>query len=175
MTPIREEIRFIHIGQPSFVRVDGNVFDSSQFWAVLLLPLVAIGGALGLRRHRDRLEGDVAYARVRRASKMAKRRLAKAKDRAKDGPREFYGAVAGALQGFLADKFNTSEAGLVRDDIARLGRERGLSDETLSRIEECLDECDRQRFAPSGAHSEKSDDVLARVAGLMADLERELS
>lgn len=171
---IREEIRFIHIGTPRFVRTDLPLHSTGAFWTILLLPLVAVGGAMVLRRHRDRLEGDVAYARVRRAGRMAKKRLARARGLAKGDPREFYAEVAGALQGLLADRLNIAEAGLVREEAGRMAARRGASPGTLERLFACLDDCDRQRFAPAGADREPPERVLERAAEIMGDLAREL-
>lgn len=172
---IREEIRFIHIGAPRFRRVGLPLYATGVFWVVLLVPLAAVGGAMALRRHRDRLEGDVAYARVRRADRMARKRLARARGLAAGDPREFYAEVAGALQGLLADKLNIAEAGLVREEAGRVAVRRGVSAETLARLFACLDDCDRQRFAPAGADREPPEHVLDRAAAIMGDLARELS
>lgn len=172
---IREEIRFIHIAAPRFRRVGLPLYATGVFWVVLLVPLAAVGGAMVLRRHRDRLEGDVAYARVRRADRMARKRLARARGSAAGDPREFYAEVAGALQGLLADKLNIAEAGLVREEAGRIAARRGVSAETLARLFACLDDCDRQRFAPAGADREPPERVLDRAAAIMGDLARELS
>ena len=173
--PIREEIRFIHIGTPDFRRTGVPLHSTAGFWIVLLLPVAAVVGAAAVRRHRDRIEGDVAYARVRRARRMARKRLARAKGLAAGDPRDFYAEVAGALQGFLADKLNLAEAGLVREEAGGLARRRGVSGETLQRLFACLDDCDLQRFAPSGTEREPPERVLERAAAIMADLAKELS
>lgn len=175
VTPVREEIRFIDVGAPHFAPADRRLFGTFAFWLVLLAPPAAAAGAGVFRRHRNRLEGDVAYARTRRARRMAKKRLAKAKGLASGDPRAFYAEVAGALQGFLADKMNVSAAGLVREEIGQITAERGVSEETLQQLFACLDDCDRQRFSPSGAQREHPDRVLARAARLMAELAKELS
>ena len=172
---IREEIRFIHIGTPDFRRTGVPLHTTAGFWIVLLLPVAAVVGAAAVRRHRDRIEGDVAYARVRRARRMARKRLATAKGLAGGDPRDFYAEVAGALQGFLADKLNVAEAGLVREEAGGLARRRGVSDETLERLFACLDDCDLQRFAPAGAEREPPERVLERAAAIMGDLAKELS
>ncbi|MDE0121583.1 MAG: BatD family protein [Gemmatimonadota bacterium] len=172
---IRDEIRFIHIGTPDFRRTGIPLHSTAGFWIVLLLPVAAVAGATAVRRHRDRIEGDVAYARVRRARRMARKRLARAKGLAAGDPREFYAEVAGALQGFLADRLNVAEAGLVREEAGGLARRRGVSDRTLERLFACLDDCDLQRFAPAGAEREAPERVLDRAAAIMGDLAKELS
>lgn len=173
--PIREEIRFIHIG-PAELRPSGvRLYTTAGFWIVLLLPVAAVAGAGAVRRHRDRIEGDVAYARVRRARRMARKRLARAKGLAAGDPRDFHAEAAGALQGFLADKLNVAEAGLVREEVERMARRRGVSDKTLRRLFACLDDCDLQRFAPAGSEREPPEQVLERAAAVMGDLAREMS
>lgn len=172
---LREEIRFIRIESPGFRRRGAPLYAAAGFWVILLLPVAALGGAAVLRRHRDRIEGDVAYARVRRASRMARKRLARARSLASGDPRAFYAEVAGALEGLLADKLNVAEAGLVREQAGRLAAERGVSQETLDRLFACLDDCDRQRFAPLGTERESPERVLERAAALMGDLAKKLS
>ena len=172
---LREEIRFIHIESPNFRRRNLPLYATTGFWVILLLPVAALGGATVLRRHRDRIEGDVAYARVRRAGRMARKRLARARSLASGDPRAFYAEVAGALEGLLADKLNVAEAGLVREEAGRLAAERGVSAETLGRLFECLDDCDRQRFAPRGTEREAPEQVLERAGTLMSDLAKELA
>ena len=172
---IRDEIRFIHIDAPRFTRRDVPLYATAGFWVVLLLPVAALGGAVAVRRHRDRIEGDVAYARVRRAGRMARKRLARARSLASGEPQAFYAEVAGALEGLLADRLNVAEAGLVREEAGRLAAARGVSHETLERLFACLDDCDRQRFAPQGAEREAPEKVLERAAGLMNDLVKELA
>ena len=173
--PLREDIRFIHIRQPSFRPIDRSLANSPGFWVVLLVPLAAVGGAVGVRRHRDRLRGDVAYARHRRASRVAKKRLARARSLA--GPetqRNFYAETARALQGFLGDKLNISETGMVHDDVQKRLRGRGLSEDAIAAYFDCLAVCDRQRFAPSAADAGEMQGFLGRVERAMVGLDRGL-
>ena len=172
---IREEIRFIHIGTPSFLRVGRSIFGEPGFWVVLLLPMFAALLALGVRGHLERLDGDVAYARNRRAGRAAKKRLAGARAVAEKDARAFYGEVSKALTGFIADKSNLAEAGLVRDQLKDIQERRGLSEDVLRQVFELLDECDRQRFAPAGGPAPDSGEVLERARRLMAELDRGLS
>ncbi|NNF29174.1 MAG: protein BatD, partial [Gemmatimonadetes bacterium] len=172
---IREEIRFIHIGTPSFLRVGDSPFGGPAFWIVLILPMVAALMALGVRGHLERLDGDVAYARNRRAGRAAKKRLAGARAVADQDARAFYAEVSKALTGFIADKSNLAEAGLVRDELREIQQRRGLSEELLEEVLELLDECDRQRFAPGAGPAPDSTEILDRARRLMADLDRGLS
>ena len=172
---LREDIRFIHLGTASLRPADQALFSSAAFWLLAFLPLVALAGAFALRRHRDLLEGDVAYARGRRASRVAKKRLAEALALAATGDsRAFYAEVARALRGLVADRLNLAEAGLQATEVgARLSR-RGVDAPVISETLACLEHCDRQRFAPPGADPEEKTRFLDRVAELMTRLDRSM-
>ncbi len=174
--PLREDIRFIHIATPTFRPIRGMLLSRPGFWIVLLVPLVAVGGALGFRRRRDRLEGDVAYARHRRAGRVAKKRLGRARSlKSTSTQREFYAEVDRALEGFLADKLNLAEAGLIGEEARAKLAARGVSDGTVSEYFACLEVCDRQRFAPADSTLEEMDAFLARTAQAMTNLNEEMS
>ncbi len=175
VTAIREEIRFIHTGNPDLRPIGVPLYRTALFWIVLLAPVGGILGAATLRRHLDRIKGDQAYARLRRAPRMARKRLARARTLRSGDPKDFYGEVAGALQGFLADRLNVSEAGLVRGSVEPLARARGVSPATLHAVFALLDDCDRQRYAPPDNEQGSADEILQRAARLMEDVARELS
>ena len=145
----RQDIRFIRVATSAFVPIDRQLFRSGISWTVVLVPLFGLAGALALRRHRERLEGNVAYARRRRASRLARSRLAHAQGlRAPEQHQAFVAGISQALLGFLGDSLNVAEAGLVRDDIRRELGARGVAGDVIERYLACLDKCDQQRFAP---------------------------
>jgi hypothetical protein len=174
--PLREDIRFIHIATPAFRPIGGTLFRQPVFWIVALLPLLTLGGALGYRRHRDHLEGDVAYARHRRAGRVAKKRLGRARSlKSTDTQREFYAEVDRALEGFLADKLNLAEAGLIVEEARARLAARGVSGGVANEYFACLEVCDRQRFAPAESSLEEMSAFLERTAEAMTRLNEELS
>ena len=173
---LREDIRFIRIGPPSLGALGGSLTDAPGFWIVTLLPLVALLGALGLRTHWDRLEGDVAYARGRRAGRIAKKRLGEARRMMAEGDaRAFYAEVERALRGFLADKLNVAEAGF-RSEVAEAElRRRGVSEADIKEYFQCLGDCDRARFAPPGSSAEEKSGFFDRAAEAMTSVQEGLS
>jgi hypothetical protein len=173
---LREDIRFIQIETPSFRSRDRSLFGSAGFWTLFLVPMVVVGSAFGARRFQVRLEGDVAYARRRRASRAASRRLSGARKLlGADTQLEFYAEVGSALQGFLGDKLNMAEAGLIRDDVAEVLRRASVSQDIIDAYFACLEHCDRQRFAPAEPDEEVMTEFLGRVEAAMSVLDRELS
>lgn len=173
---LRTDIRFIQLGSPALVLANRTLFAHPLFWVTLLVPLAAVGGAAGLRRHRDRLHGDVAYARSRRAAKVAQRRLAEARKLA-DGEdvRAFYAEAGRALEGFLADKLNIAVAGMIRDEVRDRLAALGVDAQAAEPCMECLEECDRQRFAPPTASAEERARFLGRVETAMAAMAEHLA
>ena len=168
----RQDIRFIRVASSGFVPTDRQLLRSGVFWTMVLVPLFGLAGALALRRHRERLEGNVAYARRRRASRLARSRLAHA--RAVPAPEQHQALVAGisqALLGFLGDLLNVAEAGLVRDEIRRELASRGVAADVVERYLACLDRCDQQRFAPPAA----GDNDDGQTAALLEEAERAMA
>ena len=171
----RQDIRFIRIGVPRFSAIDRSLVRSVGFWAIVLVPIMAVAGAVAVRRHQDRLAVDVAYARRRRASRLAKQRFAKAESlRSPDRHREFHAEVGRALQGFLGDKLNVAEAGLILDEIRSRLTARGVAKEVVNAYLGCLENCDRQRFAPTEPDAAAMQEVLTRAGHAMTDLDQAL-
>lgn len=170
---VRQDIRFIRVATSSFVSTDRQLFRSGVFWTVVLVPLFGLAGALAVRRHRERLEGNVAYARRRRASRLARSRLASARGlRAPEQHQAFVAGISQALLGFLGDSLNVAEAGLVRDDIRRELGALGVAGEVVERYLACLDKCDQQRFAPpaSGDDDGEAEALLEEAEQAMTAL-----
>ena len=105
--------------------------------------------------------------------RVAKKRLAHARRLASgEDARVFYGEVARALRGLVADRLNLAEAGLQASELTARLAVKGVGDNTMDEISACLEHCDRQRFAPPEADPEEKARFLERVANLMIDLDR---
>lgn len=172
---LRQDIRFIRLGPLDLRPAGGSLFGTPGFWIFALLPLAGMLGAVGLQRHREMLEGDVAYARGRRAGRVARKRLAQARGMVGgDDSRAFYAEVATALRGLAADRLNLAEAGIQTSELERELAAAGVDDPTRSEVRACLDHCDRQRFAPPTANEEERTRFLDRVGEVMGALDRAL-
>jgi len=168
---IGQDIRYIKTQTPGFRRIGEGLHDSAAFWLVLVTPLVALAGAIAQRRHWDRLQGDYAYARLRRADRAARKRLAAARAvMTVDREKEFYAEVSKALIGFLGDKLNIAEAGMISDEVQSALRERGLEQEVIDEYFACLQVCDLKRFSPTSATIEEMRGFLDRAERAMGKL-----
>lgn len=170
---LREDIRFIRLGDLGLGKPGESLLGGAAFWLFMLLPLSGIAGAVALRRHQDRLEGDLAYARGRRAGRVAKKRLAEARRLAEqDDRRAFYAEVSRALTGLVSDRLNLPEAGLQTAALDAALVQAGTPDDLRVRVLDCLAHCDRQRFAPPGDDPDEKSRVLEQVSDIMNDLDR---
>ncbi|MDX1646575.1 MAG: BatD family protein [Longimicrobiales bacterium] len=170
---LRRDIRYIRLGPLDLRRTGGSLFRSTGFWIFALAPLLALVGAFTFRRHRDRLEGDVAYARGRRAGRVARKRLARARALLDaDDARAFHAEVARAVRGLVADRLNLPEAGLQTTELDRALEEAGIDHDLRRDVVECLEECDRQRFAPPSADRETRERLVRRAGEIMTALEQ---
>jgi len=170
-----QDIRFIKMTSPLFRRRTQSFYESRLFVAAFLIPLVILGGAIGYRRHLDRLSANVAYARSRKATQTAMKRLGKAKKLlAVETQKAFYAEVSHALLGFLADKLNLSHAGLLTEQVEELLGNRGVNGEVVSNYLRCLQVCDFQRFAAAQSDSEEMKRVYHQAREAIAELEKAL-
>lgn len=170
---LRQDIRFIQLGPTNLRPASGGLAGHWAFWTLLLLPMVGVAGAAVLARHQERLQADVAWARGRKAGRVAKKRFAEAGRLAEgDDPRAFFAEVARALEGFVADKLNRSAAGMQRRDLRSALEARGVDASLVHRTAACLDQCDRQRFAPRQADRSEMTRFLVEASAIMSDLDR---
>jgi len=145
-----QDIRFISTAALPFKKINAVFYAQPLFLTIMMLPLAALLAAFVYQRHQEKLSTNVAYARSRRAGGMAQRQLAAAKKLLqKNEEKGFYAEVQRALMGFLGNKLNIAEAGLITDEVERILNEKQVKAEVIREYLDCLHACDFQRFAPS--------------------------
>lgn len=167
-----QDIRFIAIGALPFQQMGARNYTSAWFLTLFALPVLGFIGAWFWQRHQAKLTTNVAYARSRKATRAAQKQLHTAKKllQASDS-KGFYAEVQRALMGFLGNKLNVAEAGLVTDDIAQLLQEKNVAPELISNYLTCLHTCDFQRFAPATANGGEMQQFYDKARGVIEELE----
>jgi len=145
-----QDVRFIALSDLPFQEIDRRNYAQPWFMTLLVLPVLGLAGALFYQRHQEKLSTNVAYARSRKATRAANLQLQTAKKflQNNDG-KQFYAEVQRALMGFLGNKLNVAEAGLVTEDIQKLLEDKKVAPAVVAAYLNCLHTCDFQRFAPS--------------------------
>ena len=147
---VGEDIRYIK-PDAEVLGAGSMLYNSYWFWTLQGALPFAFFALLLWQRHQRRLQGDVAYARQRRAKGEAGRRLSRADDLLETGTEaEFYGEVRAAVLEFVADRLNLAAAGLTVEVCAEVLAARQVEDETIAALRDLLTRCDFARFAPAG-------------------------
>ena len=171
---VGEDIRYIKPDVETLV-AQPMLHERYWFWSVQGALPIAFLALLLWQRHQRRLQGDVAYARQRRAKGEAGRRLARADAWLEGGTEaEFYGEVRAAVLEFVADRLNLAAAGLTMEVCAAALAECEVEAETIAALRDLLTRCDFARFAPAGGPP--TDRAAARrLAGeVIAGLEKRI-
>jgi hypothetical protein len=169
-----EDIRFIRSDELSLSRRGDRFAGSALFFVMAASPALFLGLFLVVAGRRERMLGDVAGLRSRRARAVAKKRLGRAKHLlAGSDTAAFYAEVSQALRGYAADKLGIAQAELSLDSIRSGLAAKGAADGTVADISKILEECDFARFAPPADHR-GMEDVFARAEKLILALEEVL-
>ena len=166
-----QDIRYINenIGR---VRPIGDTIVTHPLYLLINgLPVAVLIGLVAVRLRKEKLSSDVGYARSRAASKLARKRLAKARSLAgNNSSGEFYSEISRAVTSYVADKLNISPYGLTGDKISELLRQRGASDDLVGETVDILRKCDYARFAPSSVTDKDLRDSLEEAQDVMVKM-----
>jgi hypothetical protein len=154
LTPIGSLI----IVQPTYLLLNG-------------IPVLFLLVGIAVRLRRRKLRDDAGYARSRAASKLARKRLARARSLAKtETSEQFYAEISQTVTSYVADKLNISPYGLTSDRISELLREKGAEPELIDQTASVLQRSDFARFAPSSVSNEDMSSSLATAEDVMVKM-----
>jgi len=166
------DIRYIKdkIGSPT--PVGRLLFFTPRYLIVNGLPVVILAAMVLVRRRREKLAADIGWARSRKAGKVARKRLVRAKSMAKvEKAGGFYAEIHTALISYIADKFNISPYGLTTERIAELLQDKATDEELIQDVADLVEKCDFARFAPASITQEDIDQSLAKAEQVMIRIE----
>lgn len=166
------DIRYIKNSPGSFSPAGRLIVFTPAYVVVNGLPVVLLALMVAVRKRREKLAGDIGYARARAASRMARKRLARARSLAKaDTAGEFHAEIYSALISYIADKVNTSPHGLTADKISHLLMKKSVGDAVIEQVVRLMQSCDFARYAPSNVSQESIDTTIAEAEEVMVALE----
>jgi len=173
------DIRYLKtdLGANGALRDDSDLpYHHAGFFGLILLPPLALAGAVWVRRRRDRMDSDTAYSRRTLAAAKLRKRLkaARAARQAGEG-REFYRALSEALVAFASDKINQEFRGLTLPEARARLEQRGAAPDTAAQYDALMQRCDFVLFAGIRAADEEMGRDLDSGEKLLALLDKELS
>ena len=122
-------------------------FKSTLFWLLLLLPFLLIPTAIVLRRSKDKRDADVSGNRIRKADRLAKKYLSKAK-KALGQKEPFYMALEKALHNYLKAKLNIETSDFSKEKIEILLKQKRVDQTVYNEFISILENCESARYSP---------------------------
>lgn len=141
------------------------------FWLWYLLPALILGVIVYIYRRQLKSAADIVGTRMRKAGKVAAKRLKKAASCMKAGDREkFYDEMLIALWGYVGAKLNIPTSELNRQNVAEKLTAAGASEEVVNQFVAVLDDCEFAKYAP-GTGEDELKTVYQRGADIINSLE----
>lgn len=162
-----DQFNFIKLN-PNLTAIGSNhFFGSLCFYLWLLLPLLLIPAAIAFSKKREAIAGDVVGNRIRRANKLARKYLSKA--RKELGQKEaFYVALEKALHNYLKAKLKIETSEFSKEKIATLLSEKKVDEETIEGFISLLKNCEMARYSPfSNVQMQQDYDKASEVISLL--------
>jgi len=141
------QFNFIKL-KPNLTPIGVNYFfGSTNFYLLLLLPLLIIPGAILFGKKREAIASDVAGNKIKKADKLARKYLSKAKKELgnKDA---FYIALEKALHNYLKAKLKIETSEFSKDKIITLLLQKQVDDTTSEGFIGLLKNCEMARYSP---------------------------
>ncbi|HHN48282.1 MAG TPA: protein BatD [Bacteroidales bacterium] len=171
---IASDIRFIRQGPFRLQTIGSYFFGSVKFYALYLSPLVFFGLFVALLQNHIKNNTDIARVKIRRATRIARKRLKQADEFLKLRMDEkFFNELSQALWGYLSDKFNLPLAELSLETVRSRLENRSVNTEIINDFIGVLEQCEFARFAP-GEKSQTMDELYQRALALITRIEKEL-
>ena len=171
---LAEDIRYISLRKPSFEEGGDFLVGRPAYWiCAAFLLLLATGLWLGFRKMAV-MRADVAGSRTRKASRVARKRLALAEQfLGKKLSAAFYEELHRALLGYVSDKLGMTVESLSRDNISSQLLSCGVPEETAGRFVALLEACEYARYAPDAgneamnAHYQGAVELISSIESCM--------
>ncbi len=152
-----------------------DIPSTATLLLVLLLPaLAATVGIIAKRRH-DRTHADVVGLKMRRATRLADKRLARARKHL--DAREidaYYLEVARAVNGWLQDRMAISTFELSHDAVRELLTSRSVSPARIDDVLSVVTAVEYARYSPTRSESSEMQNLYAIARTAIIGVEQEL-
>ena len=147
------------------------LYQNELFLFAQTLPLLAFIGVFIYQKRKDRLAGDINFARQRGAPRKAKNGIDAAKKLMRAGQSDaFCDAIFKTMQEYIGDQFALPSGGITSEVVDEL-RKHNVKEETLEKLRDFFEACDSVRFAPA----EISQNEMQRLLALTEEAARLIS
>ena len=142
---------------------------------IFIIPILIVVACIYVQRQRELLHTDVGYARKKRAMAHAQKHLSNARELLQlDNPSEFYVTLTRSILEHIADKLNVTSAAVTSDNIYDILEKRGVSNDVIKELRQCLESCDYGRFSSGQLSREQMESILDTAEKVIMHLEKQL-
>ncbi len=165
-----KDIRYIKLNT-NFSKKNHKFFNSPYFYILSILPLALFLFIFIYKKRRDELFSNKVVWRNKQATKVAKKRLANAKQLLeKNNSEKFYEEISHALWGYISDKLNIPTADLSRESVYKSLSELNIKDEIINTYLDLIEQSEFSRFTPESNSNSKSD-IYNKAVKVISELE----
>jgi len=171
---IGKDIRYLKSSTANLSRNGHRFFASGSFWLMSALPLMFFIFFFIYQKRKEKMQGDRALLKLKRATKVARKRLAEANKFLKQSKQDkFYEELSKALWGYLSDKLGIDFADLTKDSASNTLAGMNVPEDKITKYMETIDYCEFARFAPAEQTFEMQK-VYEDAVSIISDLEGNL-
>jgi hypothetical protein len=165
------DINFIKLSAQDIELQRAPVYRALWFYLLAALPLVSSLAVLLYQREQSHLSVNAVLVRRKKARRKAMMRLKGGVKAGRTEPRRFYDEAAGALEGYLADRFDLPDIAVAGDSLERALKEKAIHEQTIAEVVSCLQECSYGRFVAASGSAEKMKQLAGRIDAVVSALE----
>jgi hypothetical protein len=171
---IGSDIRYI-INKPFSLKLKGQFFFNSWlFYLLLIFPFALFLVFIILRRKQLKLRSNISLLKLKRATKVALKRLKTADGYLQNSDREnFYVEISKALWGYVGDKFSMPLSTISIDSVVEKLRSGNIKEEVINNLNKVLNDCEYARFAPAD-ESVKMEVIYKEAVEIISKIEQNL-
>ncbi len=175
VTLLRQDIRFLK-PPPSRLGAPSRPFhESPLFYGTLALPILWNVALVLYLKKQEKEKTHSHLFRSRRAHRMARERLKKARKLASLGSKDFYDEIAAALYRYVGDKATASPSGLTSSGIDSILADHSVPEDRRREFRDVLSSCEEARFTPGARRPEDMESLRSRTEELIVEIERHWS
>lgn len=165
------DLRYLRTGRNDLEPRDSFFVWSGLFFALTLIPLVVFVALFVVYRKKLADAANMSRVKMRKANKMATRRLKQAAKFIKMNKREaFFDEVMRALWGYLSDKLTLPLSVLTKDNAKEEMMRHNISSAVADEFMQLLDSCEFARYAPADI-SESMESVYSKAVDVIGKME----
>ncbi|MCX7879135.1 MAG: BatD family protein [Ignavibacteria bacterium] len=167
-----QDIRYIKTNAPNFNRASESFLISPLFFILILLPTGFWFGFFYYVRKRNSLENNAALFKQKKAMKIAKKYLQKAKDLISENSKDrFYEETSKALWSFVSNKLNIPPTELTKENIRERLIQAVKDEELVEKFIALLMHCEEARYSPN-SNSQPLQDVYEYSIDILSNISK---